>query len=75
MPKRKNDAPPNGSHKPKKRALDDDEAHGNFRAGLFDQRELAAYTSYYAASQPYVAVPRAQLTQRPPTRAPGTSMP
>lgn len=54
--KRKNDAPPNG--KSKKRAISDDEAHGNFRKGLFDSNVLADYTSYYAASQPYVSSTR-----------------
>ncbi|KAK7178877.1 hypothetical protein DPSP01_004859 [Paraphaeosphaeria sporulosa] len=49
--KRKNTAPPNG--KSKKRAISDDEAHGNFRRGLFDSSVLADYTSYYASSQPY----------------------
>ncbi|KAF2442327.1 hypothetical protein P171DRAFT_433856 [Karstenula rhodostoma CBS 690.94] len=49
--KRKNTAPPNG--KAKKRAISDDEAHGNFRNGLFDTNVLADYTNYYAASQPY----------------------
>ncbi|KAJ4287201.1 putative component of NuA3 histone acetyltransferase complex [Kalmusia sp. IMI 367209] len=49
--KRKNDAPPNG--KSKKRAISDDEAHQNFRKGLFDSSVLADYTNYYAASQPY----------------------
>ena len=54
--KRKNDAPVSG--KSKKRAISDDEAHQKFREGLFDSKVLADYTSYYAASQPYVACPR-----------------
>lgn len=50
--KRKNEAPANGNSK--KRAISDDEAHKNFRDGLFDSKVLADYTSYYATSQPYV---------------------
>ncbi|KAF2109474.1 Oxoglutarate and iron-dependent oxygenase degradation C-term-domain-containing protein [Lophiotrema nucula] len=49
--KRKHDAPVNG--KSKKRAISDDEAHQNFRDGLFDSKVLQDYTDYYAASQPY----------------------
>ncbi|KAL5413338.1 hypothetical protein PMIN03_003772 [Paraphaeosphaeria minitans] len=49
--KRKNTAPPNG--KSKKRAISDDEAHGNFRSGLFDSSVLVDYTTSYATSQPY----------------------
>ncbi|KAH7123695.1 Oxoglutarate and iron-dependent oxygenase degradation C-term-domain-containing protein [Dendryphion nanum] len=49
--KRKNETPANG--KSKKRAISDDEAHGNFRKGLFDSAVLGDYTSYYATSQPY----------------------
>ena len=52
MAKRKNQAPANGQVK-KKRAISDDEAHKNFRAGLFDKKVLEGYTSYYAESQPY----------------------
>jgi hypothetical protein len=52
MAKRKNQAPSNGQVK-KKRAISDDEAHKNFRSGLFDSKVLAGYTDYYAASQPY----------------------
>lgn len=48
--KRKSEAPANG--KAKKRAISDDEAHANFRAGLFDTEVLEDYTSYYATSQP-----------------------
>jgi hypothetical protein len=70
--KRKNDAPPNGTAS-KKRAISDHEAHDNFRDGLFDAKVLAGYTSYYAASQPYVP-PTAQLSP-PPTPTPDTSMP
>lgn len=51
--KRKNDAPVTGNSK--KRAISDDEAHGNFRNGLFDPKVLADYRNYYAASQPYVS--------------------
>ena len=54
--KRKSTAAPNG--KSKKRAISDDEAHGNFRGGLFDSSVLADYTSYYAKSKPYVPSPR-----------------
>ena len=50
--KRKNEAPVNG--KSKKRAISDDEAHANFRSGLFDGKVLAGYTDFYAASKPYV---------------------
>ncbi|KAF1996813.1 Fe II 2-oxoglutarate-dependent dioxygenase-like protein [Amniculicola lignicola CBS 123094] len=49
--KRKNEAPANG--RSKKRAISDDEAHKNFRKGLFDTKVLSSYTNYYAASQPY----------------------
>jgi hypothetical protein len=52
MAKRKNQAPSNGQVK-KKRAISDDEAHKNFRSGLFDSKVLAGYTDYYAKSQPY----------------------
>ncbi|KAF2009824.1 hypothetical protein BU24DRAFT_427843 [Aaosphaeria arxii CBS 175.79] len=51
MVKRKNDAPTNGSSK--KRAISDDEAHENFRTGLFASEVLKSYTDYYAESQPY----------------------
>jgi hypothetical protein len=57
MVKRKNRAPSNGQVK-KKRAISDDEAHKNFRSGLFDSKVLAGYTDYYAQSQPY-ALPTA----------------
>ena len=50
--KRKSEASVNG--KAKKRAIVDEEAHQNFRNGLFDSNSLEGYTSYYAASQPYV---------------------
>ncbi|KAH7076452.1 Oxoglutarate and iron-dependent oxygenase degradation C-term-domain-containing protein [Paraphoma chrysanthemicola] len=52
MAKRKNHAPANGQVK-KKRAISDDEAHKNFRSGLFEGKVLEGYTSYYAESQPY----------------------
>ncbi|EAT88387.1 hypothetical protein HBH56_166830 [Parastagonospora nodorum] len=52
MAKRKNRAPSNGQPK-KKRAISDDEAHKNFRSGLFDGKVLESYTKYYAESQPY----------------------
>lgn len=52
MPKRKNNAPANGKAK-KKRAISDDEAHKNFRDGLFESKVLDDYTKYYADSQPY----------------------
>ncbi|KAH3948209.1 hypothetical protein HBI56_125500 [Parastagonospora nodorum] len=52
MAKRKNRAPSNGQPK-KKRAISDDEAHKNFRSGLFDGKVLEGYTKYYAESQPY----------------------
>ena len=68
--KRKNEAPLNGG-KSKKRAVSDDEAHGNFRKGLFDSSVLADYTSYYASSQPYVSDFRA--IEQPPTRLLDTS--
>jgi hypothetical protein len=61
MAKRKNQAPPNGQVK-KKRAISDDEAHKNFRSGLFDSKVLAGYTDYYAASQPYASHHRALKT-------------
>lgn len=48
--KRKSEAPGNG--KAKKRAISDEEAHQNFRKGLFDSGVLEDYTNYYAASQP-----------------------
>lgn len=48
--KRKSETPANG--KAKKRAISDDEAHSNFRRGLFDPKVLAGYTKYYATSQP-----------------------
>jgi hypothetical protein len=51
MAKRKNRAPSNGQPK-KKRAISDDEAHKNFRSGLFDGEVLEGYTKYYAESQP-----------------------
>jgi hypothetical protein len=51
--KRKSEASVNGKAK-KKRAILDEEAHQNFRNGLFDSNSLEGYTSYYAASQPYV---------------------
>ena len=50
--KRKNEAPGNG--KSKKRAISDEEAHQNFRSGLFNAKVLRDYTDYYGASQPYV---------------------
>jgi hypothetical protein len=52
MAKRKNRAPASGQVK-KKRAISDDDAHKNFRSGLFDSKVLQGYTSYYAESQPY----------------------
>lgn len=55
MAKRKNEAPANGKSK-KKRAISDDEAHNNFRSGLFDSKVLEGYTSEYADSQPYAAL-------------------
>lgn len=58
--KRKNEAPANG--KAKKRAISDDEAHKNFRKGLFDAAVLEGYTKYYATSQPYA---RSQTIERP----------
>lgn len=69
--KRKNTAPPSG--KCKKRAIADDEAHANFREGLFDGSVLAHYAHYYAASQPYVPSPR--HCAPPPTPAADTSTP
>jgi hypothetical protein len=51
MAKRKNRAPANEPVK-KKRAISDDDAHKNFRNGLFDSKVLQGYTSYYAESQP-----------------------
>ena len=55
MAKRKNEAPANRKAK-KKRAISDDEAHKNFRDGLFDGKVLETYTSEYAGSQPYVPI-------------------
>lgn len=55
MAKRKNEAPAHGKAK-KKRAISDDEAHNNFRSGLFDSKVLEGYTSEYADSQPYVLI-------------------
>jgi hypothetical protein len=55
MAKRKNEAPANGKSK-KKRAISDDEAHKNFRDGLFDSKVLETYTSEYADSQPYAPI-------------------
>jgi hypothetical protein len=52
MGKRKNEAPANGMAK-KKRAISDDEAHKNFRDGLFDSKVLETYANEYAHSQPY----------------------
>ena len=52
MPKRKSEVSTNGKAK-KKRAISDDEAHKNFREGLFDHEVLNGYTNYYAESQPY----------------------
>lgn len=56
MPKRKNEAPANGKAN-KKRAISDDEAHKNFRNGLFGTKVLDGYTNYYAESQPYAPNP------------------
>jgi hypothetical protein len=55
MAKRKNQSPANGQAK-KKRAISDDEAHKNFRDGLFDSKVLEGYTSYYAESRPYAPI-------------------
>lgn len=55
MAKRKNGASANGQAK-KKRAISDDDAHKNFRNGLFDSKVLEGYTKYYAESQPYVPI-------------------
>ncbi|KAF2874772.1 Oxoglutarate and iron-dependent oxygenase degradation C-term-domain-containing protein [Massariosphaeria phaeospora] len=49
--KRKNQSAANG--KAKKRAISDDEAHQNFREGLFGGKVLKGYSDYYATSQPY----------------------
>lgn len=56
--KRKSEARANG--KSKKRAISDDDAHENFRKGLFDTTVLKNYTDSYAASQPYVTFVRFQ---------------
>lgn len=53
MPKRKHEQPRNGQAKKKKRAISDEDAHKNFRKGLFDTKVLEGYTNYYAQSQPY----------------------
>jgi len=53
MPKRKNEAHATNGIAKKKRAISDDEAHKNFRSGLFDGKVLEGYTKYYANSQPY----------------------
>jgi hypothetical protein len=50
--KRKNQASANSQAK-KKRAISDDEAHKNFRSGLFESKILEGYTNFYAESQPY----------------------
>jgi hypothetical protein len=50
--KSKHEAP--AQRKSKKRAISDDEAHENFRKGLFDENVRQDYAKYYAASQPYV---------------------
>jgi hypothetical protein len=52
MAKRKNRAPANDQPK-KKRAISDEDAHKNFRSGLFESKVLEGYTKYYAESQPY----------------------
>jgi hypothetical protein len=52
MGKRKNQAQANGQAK-KKRAISEDEAHKNFRNGLFEGKVRDDYTDYYAKSQPY----------------------
>ena len=52
MGKRKNQAQANGQAK-KKRALSEDEAHKNFRNGLFESKVRDGYTDYYAKSRPY----------------------
>lgn len=51
MAKRKNESSRNGQVK-KKRAISDEDAHNNFRAGLFDGEVLKGYTECYATSQP-----------------------
>ena len=55
MAKRKNGNAINGQAK-KKRAISDNDAHKNFRNGLFDSKVQEGYTKYYAESQPYVRV-------------------
>ena len=62
MAKRKNQASANGQAK-KKRAISDDEAHKNFRSGLFDSKVLEGYTNYYAESQPYATIYTTCLTR------------
>lgn len=52
MVKRKNEAPQAQQGKSKKRAISDDEARENFRAGLFDGEVLKGYTDFYAQSEP-----------------------
>lgn len=49
--KRKNDAAANGSSK--KRAISDQDAHNNFRKGLFNTDVLQDYRANYAKSEPY----------------------
>jgi hypothetical protein len=73
--KRKSEAHANG--KSKKRAISDDEAHDNFRKGLFDTAALKDYTDSYAASQPYVHVPAYPTAFLVPflTPSPDTSTP
>jgi hypothetical protein len=43
-----------GRQKKQRKRASADEAHKNFRAGLFDDKVRDEYTNYYAKSQPYV---------------------
>ena len=51
--KRKNVEEQVANARPKRRALSDEEAHSNFRSGLFDDAVLKDYTTEYSASKPY----------------------
>jgi hypothetical protein len=62
MAKRKNRSSSANGQAKKKRAISDDEAHKNFRNGLFDSKVLEGYTNYYAESQPYAPIKSALTT-------------
>jgi hypothetical protein len=62
MAKRKNRSSSSNGQAKKKRAISDDEAHKNFRNGLFDSKVLEGYTNYYAESQPYAPAKSSLIT-------------